>query len=653
MGGKGTLRALSWGRRALWAVALTLLAAHLALYVYYAVALMRFPFDYDQGEGFELVDTLMFAEGRWPYRDVTHYPFYSSNYPPLFHVMLVPFAWIFGAGYWYGRLAGFLATLITAGAIGWIVWREERARWVALAAGLAYLASNTIYHVGPLFRQHITMVMFEVLSVAVLARVDVDGVEALPPHPQQGTPSPAPPASRADARLAALASTEGKPLAQARRKTQRRLALGLALLLVAGYTKQLALASAVAVFGYLFLRNPRRSLRWGLGFAAVGVAIFAWVDWATGGAWWVNAIAANVNAYFPSQFLGLFRQWLRLHGALIVPAALLVGYELYFTRLSLYSVWWVFAVANTALSGKWGAGDSYFATAIAATCVLSGIFLARTLRGGWRWPAGHPYLRRLGRLRAALSARCGALSAWAGVLVPAVYIVYALSVVKLPTEGAFFGPLADALGVRSSYGARYAFYDAAGWTPGYAAIGHIPTREDADNGWRIVEAIRSDPRPALSEEAGFSLRARRDVVTNPTQLKNLYENGLYDPAELIAMIEAQRFGVLVFRAQFYPPPVLDAAYRAYFPAEAIPMNGFRYEIWRPAPSAEVRAAFAVALENGGAVDVALTPKLAERWAAHMIGYLGVDEHTVRVQVQPRGAGSRVRVQLERSDAGVD
>ena len=36
-----------------------------------------------------------------------------------------------------------------------------------------------------------------------------------------------------------------------------------------------------------------------------------------------------------------------------------------------------------------------------------------------------------------------------------------------------------------------------------------------------------------------------------------------------------------FRAQFFPPPVLDAIYRAYTPTETITMNGFAYEIWRP------------------------------------------------------------------------
>jgi hypothetical protein len=36
--------------------------------------------------------------------------------------------------------------------------------------GLAFLASNYVYHVGPLFRQHMFMVMFETVAVVYLAR---------------------------------------------------------------------------------------------------------------------------------------------------------------------------------------------------------------------------------------------------------------------------------------------------------------------------------------------------------------------------------------------------------------------------------------------------------------------------------------------------
>lgn len=554
-----------WISTALFALALLLMAAHLVIYVQYAAGLIPFPFDYDQGEGFELVDTIMLSRGEWPYRTTEIYPFYASNYPPLFHVILVPFVWVFGEAYWYGRLAGFAGTLVTALAIGYAVHREERHRPVAVLAGLAFLASNYVYHVGPLFRQHMGMVMFETLAVVMLAHANE--IEAAP-------------------------------------RRRRVLVAGLLVLLAAGFTKQLALATCVAVFGFLFLRSPRRSIAWGIGFAAVAGGLFLWINLATHGAWWDNIIAANVNTYLPHQFVGLFKQWFRLHGILVILAGLLAVYELYFARLSLYTIWWVCALGNAILSGKWGAGDSYFATAIAATCLLSGLAAARTLRGGWSFPDNY-LTRPFARLRATTDAVRPWVITAAGILVPLLYLGYGLSVVKMPTDGPLFGWLSDRLGFESSYGERYAFYDAAGWTEGYATIGHVPTDTDRRRGWRIVDRLRASEWPALSEEAGFSLQADRDVITNPTQLKNLYENDMFDPSALTTAIRAHEFSLVVFRAQFYPPPVLDAIYEAYYPAEVIVMNGFNYELWSPGPPQDQRDALASALATGDDAEITL------------------------------------------------
>ena len=41
------------------ALALAAYLGYFLVYSQYAVALFRFPFDYDQGEGFELMDTLL------------------------------------------------------------------------------------------------------------------------------------------------------------------------------------------------------------------------------------------------------------------------------------------------------------------------------------------------------------------------------------------------------------------------------------------------------------------------------------------------------------------------------------------------------------------------------------------------------------------
>ncbi len=534
--------------RVLMILALALLVFYLVVFLVYAANIITFPFDYDQGEGFELVDTVMFSQFRWPYQNTEVFPFYSSNYPPLFHIIAAPFVWLFGPAYWYGRLLATLGTLLTAAVIGYAVYRAEGNRVVAVASGLAYLASNYIYHIGPLFRQHFVMVMFETLAVVVLATL----------HERMAT-----------------------------RQRRRILWAGMILLLAAGYTKQLAISTVAAVFLYLFLENPRRAIGWGVIFAAIAGAIFLLIDRATGGQWWLNIITANVNPFVPGQFVGLLRQWISLHGVLLALAGLVVLYELVLDRLSLYSVWFIVSTAGTLLAGKWGAGDSYFATAIAGMCILSGIYAARTLRGAWRLTESR-LGRRLQSLLDRAASRPAVSAGVAGVVVPALYLLYGVSVFHMPTQGAVFGPLSQTLGIQPNTG--FAFYDSAGWTVGYAVLGQIPTEQEIANGWRLVDLAAEGDAPAISEDAAFSLLAGKPVVTNPTQLLNLYNNGLYDPSALIAMIEAQAFNVLILRADFYPEPVLEAMLNAYALAETIPMNGFEYRVYRPDPAWSGRAA---------------------------------------------------------------
>jgi hypothetical protein len=523
--------------RILLTAALAIFLGYVVVFVIYAVNLMQFPFDYDQGEGFELVDTIMFSQGRWPYQDTEIYPFYSSNYPPLFHILAAPFVWVFGPAYWYGRLLGTLATVVTAAAIGYAVYRDGRNRMIALLSGLAFLASNTVYHIGPLFRQHMTMVMFETLAVLVLAHVNE--------IPDAG-------------------------------KRRRVLLFGLALVLAAGYTKQLALATAIAVAAFLFLRQPRRGIVSTALLGAIGMTIFVWMNEATNGQWWLQTIAANVNPYIADQATGLFRLWFSLHGFLLLPAMLYVVYELYFDRLSLYSLWLVAATANSVLSGKWGAGDSYFATAIAALCILSGLFASRSLERGWRFPDN--YLSRI--FVRPFRRVAPQLAIIAAAIIPLLYLGYGRAVLHMPTEGVVFGSLAQVLNLQPN--AHGNFYDSAGRIAGgYADIGHLTTQTDIEAGNQIVSRIRQTDRPVLGEDAGFNLAAGKDVVTNPTQLLNLATNGSFDGSRLIEMIVNKEFGLVILRASFYPEAVLEAIHNAYSPRETVHMNGFDYVILWP------------------------------------------------------------------------
>jgi hypothetical protein len=151
----------------------------------------------------------------------------------------------------------------------------------------------------------------------------------------------------------------------------------------------------------------------------------------------------------------------------------------------------------------------------------------------------------------------------------------------LPTEGPLFGPLARALGVANKRiqgdCATFPYHD----TMGYTQLGHPLTAEDYAAGAEILSYAQTADGPVFSEEAMFSLLVGEPVVTNPTQLLNLYKNDLLDTTELVERIDAQEFGVVIFRAQFYPHPVLEAIGQNYQPVEHVCMNGFYYHILWP------------------------------------------------------------------------
>ncbi len=511
---------------ALMLLASAALAFSILVYMLYAVNLLAFPYDYDQGEGFEVHDTVLFSRGQLPYRDTEIFPFYASNYPPLFHVMAAPFVWLFGPAYWYGRLLGFLGSLVSAAAVGYAVYRDgERRRSIAFLSGLAFLSSNFVYHIGPLYRQHTMMVTFETVAIVMLAA-------AFP------------------------------------RRDKRLIALSLFLLICAGYTKQLAAISAIAAIGWMFLRGPRRALYCTIAFVLFGAAIFLWLNIASQGQWWIQAIVANVNDFIREQAIGLFILWFKLHGFLLIPAALMLVYETYFDRLSIYSVWFAAtALLGGIASGTWGAGDSYFVTSVAGICILSGIFFSRILQSNFVLP----------RILRAIPA--SKLSAAGMLIIPLLYLGYARATLKMPTDGAF-EPIANVLGIKGNV--RENFFDSATFlVGGYAQIGYFLTTEDRSAGDRIVKLINDTEAPVLSEEAGFTMAADREVVTNPTQLRNLHQSGRFVGRQLVEMIEQQEFGLIILRALFYPPPVLDAINSAYEHREAIHMNGFDYLILYP------------------------------------------------------------------------
>ncbi|MCA9885639.1 MAG: hypothetical protein KC708_21825, partial [Anaerolineae bacterium] len=175
----------------------------------------------------------------------------------------------------------------------------------------------------------------------------------------------------------------------------------------------------------------------------------------------------------------------------------------------------------------------------------------------------------------------------AAVLVPTLFVIYGISTFKMPTEGTLFGTIADTFGLQPNVRGRH--FDTASYdVVGYANIGHFTTQADIEAGNQIVELIRATDGPVISEDASFVLAAGHPVITNPTQLRNLSlnntdENPIWDGTELIHMVENKQVALIILRASFFPTPFLEAVLENYSPDEAIEMNGFTYQFWRPKP----------------------------------------------------------------------
>jgi hypothetical protein len=130
--------------RVIFILALLLLVARLCIalfeYAQLARTTLAFPFPLDYGEGPILDQTLRLASFENIYRDSFASPPYTvSNYPPLFQLIQVPFAWIVGPAFWYGRFISILSAVSAAVLIGLILNTLTRDRIAAAIGGLTLL----------------------------------------------------------------------------------------------------------------------------------------------------------------------------------------------------------------------------------------------------------------------------------------------------------------------------------------------------------------------------------------------------------------------------------------------------------------------------------------------------------------------------------
>jgi hypothetical protein len=324
---------------------LLLLGVYAGLYVQFAVQLAGYPFDLDQGEGYDAWSAWMINLGQLPYTSNAEFPYYSSNYPPLWsYVVSIPMAWA-GPGLAPARLVSTISALASASVLGIAAQRlAGRPLAGALAAGF-FLASPYVFHTTP------------------LARVNS---------------------------LALLAAVVG--LALLEQPTRRRVLFGSLALLAALFTKPTAIDAVLAGVLSVLIRRPRLGLLavgliGGVGLAGLGTLMAL-----THGAFWLNVVAGNSNPFDAAQLVAYLTNFSVLHCVLLAMA----GAEcVSMLRRRTWSPWALYAIAASLAAlgvAKWGAGESYFLGAIASVSVLSAVWVARFLdavpSGRLRWGLG-------------------------------------------------------------------------------------------------------------------------------------------------------------------------------------------------------------------------------------------------------------------------
>lgn len=310
--------------------ALLLLGVYAVVYVQFAAQLASFPFDLDQGEGYDAWSGWLINLGQLPYSSNLAFPYYSSNYPPLWsYLVSIPMAWL-GPGLAAARIVSSLSALAAAVVLGAAAHRLTRRPIAGLLAGGFFLASPYVFHTTPLARVN----SLELLT-AVTALSLIDGQ-----------------LSRSRVILASLA------------------------LAAALFTKPTAIDVVAAAALSVTLRRPRYGLLMiglvaGLGAAGFGVLMVL-----TSGAFWLNVVAGNANPFDVGQLAEYVSNFGVLHCVLLALAVAQCAWTLLRRRWSPWALYAITAGISALGVAKWGAGESYFLGLIAAMCVLSAVWIA-------------------------------------------------------------------------------------------------------------------------------------------------------------------------------------------------------------------------------------------------------------------------------------
>jgi hypothetical protein len=349
----------TWAPRILTIIAVLalvfMLGRALILFLDYNRILIGFPYNVDYGEGpiLDQVMRLSRFENIYP-NDISEPPYIIGNYPPMYQLVQVPFAWLFGPAFWYGRVINLVSILAAAFFIGSSLYTITKDTVAAVAGGLMLMVIPYILHWSGFVRVDSFALGLSWAALYFIIR-----------HPDK----------------------------------KKYIILTAVFLTLAIYTRQsYGLAAPFAAFVWLLSHKPwKRAFELALWTAGFSIVFFGVLYLVSGGGVFFNIITANVNPFFWGTVETAWRVIREQMGYLVVTSVLYILGGLWFKQ----KAWWVatpYLVGGTLSGitiGKDGSNVNYLLEFSAALAFMSGAVLAwaGTSWKGTKWEGQRWFLK--------------------------------------------------------------------------------------------------------------------------------------------------------------------------------------------------------------------------------------------------------------------
>ncbi len=344
-------------------IVLLLLAAGLAVKTVYATgtqaAMFNHPFQFDESEGMIVAETMLLDRGVNIFGPVTSDLFIAAPYPPLFYTLAWPFQHLLGSepSFKIGRAISLCATLLSAFAIFGIVLSLSRRRLAAMIAALIFLSLGLITFWGSLVKP-------DMLALAL----GLCGLWWLVARPPQ------------------------------------QVWWALIFFLLAFYTKQTAIASALTGTGVLLFTRPRTGIVFAGVYGAGVVIPTVLLNVATAGGYFYHEFTLHSLPWFADRYVGFLSSLIVDYGAFLLPgliAVVVLGALWFYGRtkksrvsetivpnaFGILPILYVVASAVVAsATGTLGGNHNHLLDLVASLCIGAGVGAGLLLATReWQW----------------------------------------------------------------------------------------------------------------------------------------------------------------------------------------------------------------------------------------------------------------------------